>query len=176
MNEIQVLTPMRKGILGVEILNLKLQQVLNPQKNNSVNDNHHLFKLDKIMQIKNNYEKDVYNGDIGLVKEIDNNKKVVLIDFERKIVSYDFQQLDELTLAYAISIHKSQGSEYPVVIICLHTSHYILLQRNLIYTALTRAKKLAIIVGTKKAMQIAINNVNVKIRYTGLRDKMKTIK
>ena len=174
--EIQVLTPMRKGILGVETLNVKLQQVLNPPIKRDQNNTSYLQELDKVMQVKNNYEKDIYNGDIGLVKVIDRNKKIVQVDFEGKIILYDFQQLDELVLAYAISIHKSQGSEYPAVIICLHTSHYIMLQRNLIYTALTRAKKLAIIVGTKRALQIAINNDKVNIRYTGLREKLQIAK
>jgi exodeoxyribonuclease V alpha subunit len=131
------------------------------------------FKVrDKVMQIRNNYEKEIYNGDIGNITRIDPESQMVIVSFDGREVSYVFSELDEIVLAYAVSIHKSQGSEYPAVIIPILTQHYILLQRNLIYTAVTRGKKLVVLVGTKKALQIAINNDKTERRYTYLRQRL----
>ena len=128
-----------------------------------------MYKLgDKVMQIKNDYDKDVFNGDIGRIAGIDTEGQEVIVDFDGRQVTYDFSDLNELVLAYAVSVHKSQGSEYPVVVMPVHISHYMLLQRNLIYTGVTRAKKLVIIVGTKKALSIGIRNNKIQSRFTGL--------
>ncbi|MBW1976306.1 MAG: ATP-binding domain-containing protein, partial [Deltaproteobacteria bacterium] len=127
---------------------------------------------DKVMQIKNNYEKDVFNGDVGRIRAIDMENQVVTVSFHGRDVDYDFADLDELVLAYAVSVHKSQGSEYPAVLIPVLSQHYVLLQRNLIYTAVTRAKRLVVIVGTKKALVIAVKNNRTEKRYTYLRCRL----
>ena len=124
------------------------------------------------MQIKNNYEKLVFNGDIGFIKRIDLETQEIIITFDEREIIYDFTELEEVVLAYAISIHKSQGSEYLAVIIPIHTQHYVLLQRNLIYTGITRGKKLVILVGTKKALLLAIKNNKTKERYTQLKRRL----
>ena len=123
---------------------------------------------DKVMQITNNYEKEVFNGDIGRIVGIDLDEQKVLVKFEDRVVSYEWSDLDELVLAYAISIHKSQGSEYPAVVVPLLSQHYIMLQRNLLYTAITRAKRLVVLVGSKRAVAIAVKNNKVQHRYTNL--------
>jgi len=120
------------------------------------------------MQIRNNYEKEVFNGDIGRIVGIDLDEQKVLVKFEDRVVSYEWSDLDELVLAYAISIHKSQGSEYPAVVVPLLSQHYIMLQRNLLYTAITRAKRLVVLVGSKRAIAIAVRNNKVQRRYTNL--------
>ena len=125
------------------------------------------------MQIKNDYDKEVFNGDIGRIARIDLEEQEVTIDFDGRLVKYDFPDLSELVLAYAVSVHKSQGSEYPVVVMPVQISHYMLLQRNLIYTGVTRAKKLVVIVGTRKALSIGIRNNKIRKRYTGLCKKLK---
>jgi exodeoxyribonuclease V alpha subunit len=130
-------------------------------------------KGDKVMQIRNNYDKDVYNGDIGRIAAIDREEQEVTVNFDGKLVAYDFSELDEIILAYATSIHKAQGSEYPVVIIPILIQHFILLQRNLLYTGITRGKKLVIIVGTKKALAIAIHNNKPQMRYTLLKERLQ---
>lgn len=172
ISEVQVLTPMYKGIIGAINLNAELQQKLNhsPQE---VMRGGRVFKLnDKVMQIRNNYEKEVYNGDIGMISAIDLEKQELVVCFEGRQVIYDFSELEDLVLAYAVTIHKSQGSEYPAVIIPVMTQHYLLLQRNLLYTGVTRAKKLVVLIGTKKALAIAIKNDKVKKRYTRLADRL----
>jgi exodeoxyribonuclease V alpha subunit len=147
--EIQVLAPMHKGIIGVANLNIELQKRLNPGES-GITRGAWSFRLgDKVMQIVNNYDKDVFNGDIGWISKIDPEEREVTIDFDGRQVPYDYSDLDEVVLAYAVSVHKSQGSEYPVVILPVVTQHYMLLQRNLIYTGITRAKKLVILIGTK---------------------------
>lgn len=162
-SDIQVIAPLYKGIAGVDNFNRILQERLNPKGENFPGIP---FKIgDKVMQIKNNYEKDVFNGDIGRVLNID--EKGVTVFFDREVI-YDREELDELTLAYAISVHKSQGSEYEACVMPVLTQHYIMLQRNLLYTALTRAKKLAILVGSKKALAIAIKNNKPYKRNTRL--------
>jgi exodeoxyribonuclease V alpha subunit len=124
------------------------------------------------MQIRNNYDKEVFNGDIGRITRVDGETQVVTIAFDGREVPYDFTDLDEIVLAYAVSVHKSQGSEYPAVIIPLHTQHYMLLQRNLIYTAVTRGRELVVVVGTKRALAIAVKNEKTQRRYTRLRYRL----
>ena len=168
VEEIQVLTPMHKGIVGTLNLNRILQDRLNPRSQKSTSIDGSFRPGDKVMHLRNNYQKEVFNGDIGMIVEIDADAKEILVDFYGRHVSYDHTELDELTLAYAISIHKSQGSEYPAIIVPLLTQHYALLQRNLLYTAVTRAKQLVVIVGTTKALAIALANDTPRKRQTGL--------
>ncbi|NLW36294.1 ATP-dependent RecD-like DNA helicase [Syntrophorhabdus aromaticivorans] len=173
MTDIQVLTPMHRGVVGVANLNISLQTELNHGTDELVRGGRTLKTGDKVMQMRNNYDKDVYNGDIGRVATIDRELHEVKVDFDGRIVAYDHSDLDELTLAYAISVHKSQGSEYPVVIMPVLTQHYMLLQRNLVYTGMTRGKKLVILIGTKKALAIAIKNNKPQKRYSMLRERLK---
>jgi exodeoxyribonuclease V alpha subunit len=173
VDEIQVLTPMHKGVIGAGNLNNTLQQVLNPNETVVQRGNREFRVQDKVMQIRNNYDKHTYNGDIGRIRSIDVAEQEVVIDFDGRQVPYDFTSLDEIVHAYAISIHKSQGSEYPAVIVPIVTQHYILLQRNLIYTAITRGKKLLVLVGSKKALAIAIRNVKSMNRYTRLCQRLQ---
>ncbi len=170
--DIQVLTPMHKGELGVSNLNKVLQEALNPGEASFSSQERNYKVGDKVMQIKNNYDKDVYNGDIGRITSIDSKEQNVTVSFENRLVKYDFYEIDELMLSYAVSVHKSQGSEYPAVVIPVHTQHYILLQRNLIYTALTRGRKLVVMVGAKKALAIGINNSKTQKRYTYLKNRL----
>lgn len=169
--EIQVLTPMNRGSLGVRELNLLLQNELNPTRSGEpfVEKFGWQFRVgDKVMQTENDYDKDVFNGDIGFVTEIDPVEREVRIRFDQREVVYDYGELDEVSLAYAITIHKSQGSEFPVVILPLAMQQYLLLQRNLLYTAITRGKRLVVVVGQRKAMQMAIRNNETSRRYGGL--------
>jgi exodeoxyribonuclease V alpha subunit len=168
MKDIQVLTPMYRGEAGADNLNSILQSALN--KNEVlITRGKKCYKVgDKVMQLRNNYEKDVFNGDIGLIHTINTEDQKLEIIFNGKIVAYDFLDLDDITLAYAITVHKSQGSEYPCVILPLSTAHYIMLQRNLLYTAVTRASKMMVITGSKQALQIAIGNKKSRKRYTSL--------
>jgi exodeoxyribonuclease V alpha subunit len=173
IKEVQVLTPMHKGVVGTINLNQVLQKVLNPSTVmiNAINNS---FKLgDKVMHLKNNYQKEVFNGDIGTIISIDSKKEELSVDYYGRAVSYDFTETDELSLAYAISVHKSQGSEYPAVIIPLMTHHYALLQRNLLYTAITRGEKLVILIGMKKALDIALKNDRPRQRLSMLADRLR---
>ena len=174
INEIQVISPMQRGTLGVKNLNICLQEILNPKigsENFNIGDRS--FRVgDKLIQIRNNYEKNIFNGDIGVIQNCDISNSTIKVAYDSNLIEYSFNELDELTHAFAITVHKSQGSEYPVVIIPLHTQHYPMLQRNLVYTALTRAKKLVVFVGTKKAMSIAVRNGDVKQRYSLLSDRL----
>jgi exodeoxyribonuclease V alpha subunit len=172
VDDIQVLTPMHKGTVGAGNLNVELQQALNPGEDGLVRGNRNFRVNDKVMQIKNNYDKDVFNGDIGRITSIDQENHEVNISFDGRGVPYDHTDLDEIVLAYAVSVHKSQGSEYPAVIVPILTQHYVLLQRNLIYTAVTRGRRLVVIVGTKKAMSIGIGNDKTEKRYTYLRYRL----
>ncbi len=169
LDDIQVLSPMKKGGVGIEQLNHLLQLKLNPSDKplHKFGKTFHLH--DKVIQLKNNYDKKVFNGDVGKIEQILFEDQELTVNFDGCPVVYDFSELDEITLAYAISIHKYQGSECPCVIIPVHTSHYKLLYRNLIYTGITRGKKLVILVGTKKALFLAIKNEEVKKRFAGLR-------
>lgn len=172
VRDIQVLTPMHRGTLGVANLNDRLQELLNPGTD-AITRGYKTFKVrDKVMQITNNYQKEVYNGDLGTILRIDREEQQIKVDFDGRPVVYEFSELDELVTAYAISIHKSQGSEYPAVVIPLTMQHYMLLQRNLIYTGMTRGKKLVILVGSKKALLIAVKNNKTRQRYTGLKERL----
>jgi exodeoxyribonuclease V alpha subunit len=172
-NDIQVLTPMQKGELGARNLNQMLQKLLNP-RGEEVERFGLIYRVgDKVMQTENDYDKEVYNGDIGRITTIDAEACELVVDFDGRKVGYDFCELDELTLSYAITIHKSQGSEYPCVVIPLHTQHYVLLQRSLIYTAITRAKKLVILIGTKKALSLAVTRSESRERTTTLAERLK---
>lgn len=162
--EIQVLCPMRKGPCGIDFLNRDLQKALTPQESGF-----HFRLGDKVMQTKNNYSKDVYNGDIGYISAILTDEEKFLVEMDEKLVEYEFSECDELVLAYAVSIHKYQGSECPCVVIPVHTSHFKLLTKNLLYTGVTRGKKLVFLVGTKKAIAIAVHNEDAMQRYTGLK-------
>jgi exodeoxyribonuclease V alpha subunit len=172
LNDIQVLTPMHKGTVGASNLNAELQRELNPSTDEIARAGKTFKRGDKVMQIRNNYDKDVYNGDIGRIVAIDREEQEVSVNFDGRLVAYDFPELDELVLAYATSIHKAQGSEYPVVVMPILVQHFILLQRNLLYTGITRGKKLVIIVGTKKALSIAIRNNKPQNRYTRLKEHL----
>ena len=172
IDEIQVLTPMHRGEAGTINLNQQLQSVLNHSKGGMAAGGIRFKPNDKVMHLKNNYEKDVFNGDIGVVVEVIQSESKVLVDYDGRIVEYDILELDELTLAYAISVHKSQGSEYTAVIIALTTAHFPLLQRNLLYTAMTRGKNLVIIVGSSKALKIALNNNKTALRRSDLKQKL----
>lgn len=172
-DEIQVLTPMKKGIIGTENLNVALQNALNPSPHPLQKMGREFRVGDKVMQIRNNYQKEVYNGDVGRITAIDFAEQTLEVLFDHKRVSYDFTEIDELVLAYAVSIHKYQGSECPCIIIPVHTTHFMMLHRNLLYTGVTRGKKLVVLVGTKKALAIAVKNDEVKNRYTGLKEAME---
>ena len=172
VRDIQILTPMYRGPLGVHNLNSVLQERLNPQGKEVQRGGRRLRVQDKVMQLRNNYELDVFNGDLGRVIELDEEEEELVVDFEGRRVTYAFGELDELTAAYACTIHKSQGSEYPCVVIPIHTQHYRMLQRNLLYTALTRAKKLAILVGQKRALAIAVSQEDTRQRYTRLAQRL----
>ena len=179
LQDIQVITPMRRTSLGVERLNADLQEALNPEAGDRQALAAHgvaFRRGDKVMQIRNNYEKEVFNGDIGVVAEVDLEEGEVLVSYPAAggpvRVAYDRTELDEIVLAYATSVHKSQGSEFPVVVMPVTTQHYVMLQRNLLYTAVTRAKRLVVLVGTKKALGIALNNNRVETRYSGLAGRL----
>ena len=168
VDDIQVLTPMHRGTVGAENLNLALRQTLNPREDGVTRGGRNFRVNDKVMQVRNNYDKDVFNGDIGRIVKIDAEMQEATIAFNGRTVAYDFPDLDEIILAYAISVHKSQGSEYPAVVIPLLTQHYVLLQKNLIYTAVTRGKNLVVIIGTKKALAIGVKNNKTEQRFTSL--------
>ncbi len=159
---------MHKGRIGVKSLNDILSGALNASGRRIQGTAEPISAGDKVMQIRNNYDLDVFNGDIGVVTGLDAEDKKITVDFEGRLVKYPLESTDELVKAYAISIHKSQGSEYDAVVVPVSTSHYIMLQRNLIYTAVTRARKLVVLVGTKKALAIAVKNDRVRERNTML--------
>ncbi len=169
---IQVLTPMHRGMLGTINLNRELQALLNPLGTSLERGGWSLRAGDKVMQLRNNYDKGVFNGDLGRILAIDRDVASVKVEFLEKIVEYDSDQLDEIALAYATSVHKSQGSEYPVVVMPLHTTHYMMLHRSILYTAVTRGKKLVVLVGSRKALSMAIRNLRVENRNTGLKEKL----
>ena len=169
---VQVLTPMHRGLLGTMQLNRELQQLLNPA-GEALERNGSVFRArDKVMQLRNNYDKGIFNGDLGRIVSFDKEEGKIRVDFDDKVVEYESDEWDEISLAYATSIHKSQGSEYPAVILPLHTSHYMMLYRSLLYTAVTRGKRLVIVVGSRRALAMAIRNVRVEKRNTGLRERL----
>ena len=172
--EIQVLTPMQRGTVGAANLNLLLQEAVNPGGEGLRRGGIQYRKNDKVMQIRNNYEKEVFNGDIGVIEAVDEEDRTLSVRFDGRCVEYDVTELDELVQAYAVTIHKSQGSEYPIVVMPVLMTHYVMLQRNLIYTGITRAKKVLVLVGSKKALSYAIRNVTVQRRNTLLRQRLCT--
>ena len=171
-DRIQVLTPMQRGVVGAANLNLLLQQALNPS-GPSLNRGGYTYRQgDRVMQQRNNYDKDVFNGDLGYIREVDTEERTLKVDFDGKWVEYDVTELDELTLAYATTIHKAQGSEYPIVVMPVLMTHFVMLQRNLIYTGITRAKKICVLIGATKALAYAVRNVSVLKRNTSLRERL----
>ena len=171
--EIQVLTPMQRGAVGAANLNTLLQEAVNPGTAGLVRGGYVFREHDKVMQIRNNYDKEVFNGDIGVVEKADLEDRTLFVRFENRLVEYDATELEELVLSYATTIHKAQGSEYPIVVMPVLMTHYVMLQRNLIYTGITRAKKALVIVGTRKALGMAVNNVTVTKRNTRLKERLE---
>ena len=176
LRDIQVLAPVYRGPAGVTVLNERLQEKLNPASPNK--PERRLFGItyragDKVMQTLNNYEKDVFNGDIGFINAIDSIEHTLAVDFDGKVVAYDWNEVDELALAYAISVHKAQGSEFPAVVMPIVPQHYMLLQRNLLYTAVTRARSLCVLTGSRKAISMAVRNNKVAQRFTALEWRLK---
>jgi exodeoxyribonuclease V alpha subunit len=171
VRDIQVLCPMNRGGLGARALNLELQQALNPPGESRIERFGQLFGPgDKVMQVENNYDKDVYNGDLGVIARLDPAAGELEVDFDGRRVSYGAGELDQLALAYATTIHKSQGSEYPAVVIPLATQHYPMLQRNLVYTGVTRGKRLVVLVGQRRALAIAVGGAQARRRWSKLRE------
>lgn len=176
IRDVQVLCPMNRGSLGVRDLNVRLQQELNPPRPNEPAIERfgwHFRPRDKVIQTENNYDKEVFNGDIGQVLRVDPEERELIVQFDRREVRYDFGELDEVSLAYAITIHKAQGSEFAAVVIPVAMQQYVLLQRNLIYTGITRGKRLVVIVGQKKALALAIRNQKATRRYSGLLARLR---
>jgi exodeoxyribonuclease V alpha subunit len=174
IDDIQVLAPMRRGVIGTESLNIQLQEVLTPKGEAVTWAGRRFLRGDKVMQIRNDYQKEVFNGDIGRIESIDFEDQEVSVVFDGKSVIYPFTDLDDLVLAYAVSVHKFQGSECPCVVMPIHTTHFKLLHRNLLYTGITRGKKLVVLVGMTKAIALAVKNDEVKKRYTGLKQALIT--
>ena len=172
--DIQVLTPMRRNQLGADNLNAVLQHALNPKGAHVERFGRKYRMGDRVMQIRNNYDKDIFNGDIGHIRAVNDIDRQLVVQFDSRSITYGFSELDELVLAYACSIHKSQGSEYPAVVILMTTQHFKLLQRNLLYTAITRGRQLACLIGSSKAVGIAIRNNEIRLRRTGLRDRLQS--
>ncbi len=176
IEDIQVLAPMKRGAIGIDNLNLVLQQTLNPHGQGIQRMGTTYKEQDKVMQIRNNYNKEVFNGDVGRITQIDETEQQLVVAFDQNSVVYEFSELDELVLAYAVSVHKYQGSECPCVVMPVHTTHFKMLQRNLLYTGVTRGKKLVVLIGNKKGLALAVHNEEVLLRHTGLaqaiRDKM----
>jgi exodeoxyribonuclease V alpha subunit len=174
-SDIQVLSPMHRGIAGVGLLNERLQAELNAPKPNAPQRQlgNRVYRAgDRVMQIRNNYDKEVYNGDMGVITAVDLEMQKLTVMMDGRAVPYDFLELDELVHAFAISVHKSQGSEFPAVVIPILTGHYMMLQRNLLYTAITRARRLVVLVGQPRAIAMAVRNDQVAARYTGLRNRL----
>lgn len=173
VGKIQVLTPMQRGVVGATGLNITLQDAVNINKAGLNRGGFSFREGDRVIQVRNNYDKDVFNGDLGYVRKVDMEERMLQADFDGKFVEYDISELDELSLAYATTIHKSQGSEYPIVVIPVLMTHYVMLQRNLIYTGITRAKKVCILIGSPKALAYAIRNMTVLKRNTRLKERLK---
>jgi exodeoxyribonuclease V alpha subunit len=177
IREVQVLCPMNRGSAGARGLNLALQTALNPPRDGQpgVDRFGYSFRIgDKVMQMENNYDRDVFNGDLGFISAIDIEEAELLIDFDGRSVAYPFGELDEVTPAFATTIHKSQGSEYPAVVVPILTQHYTMLQRNLVYTGITRGKRLVVLVGQKKALAMAVRNSRGRRRWSKLRELLQS--
>lgn len=173
LQDIQVLTPMQRGECGAVNLNQVLQEAINPSKIFLKRGGTQYRLNDKVMQIRNDYDKEVFNGDIGIITRVDMEERELTVRFDDRDVVYDVTELDELSLAYAVTIHKSQGSEYPIVVMPFTMSHFVMLQRNLLYTGVTRAKKILVLVGEKRAVYYAIKNETTTCRNTGLAQRLK---
>jgi exodeoxyribonuclease V alpha subunit len=176
LTDIQVLSPMHRGASGVGNLNLRLQAALNPAaatKPERQLSGRLLRVGDRVMQIRNNYQKETYNGDIGRVVHLDLETQTLTVDFDGRPVLYEWSEADELVHAFAVSVHKAQGSEFPAVVVPVLTQHYLLLQRNLLYTAITRARQLCVVVGMKRALGMAVRNAQVARRWTGLAARLQ---
>lgn len=163
---------MQRGAVGATNLNMALQEALNPQGEGLRRSGFVYRPNDKVMQIKNNYDKEVFNGDIGIIESVDLQDRTLLVNFDGRSIEYDATELDELVHAYATTIHKAQGSEYPIVVMPVLMNHFVMLQRNLIYTGITRAKRILVMVGTKKALAYAVRNVTVTRRNTLLKERL----
>jgi exodeoxyribonuclease V alpha subunit len=174
VRDIQVLAPMYKGLVGCEHLNVALQENLNRGMKSGVKENSRFQLGDKVMQIRNNYDKEVFNGDLGIVVQVDTETQELWVSFENRRIRFESNEQDELVLAYAVTVHKSQGSEFPCVIMPVHSAHYLMLQRNLLYTAITRGKQLVILIGSNKAINMAIKNNRQQKRNTFLKEKLAT--
>ena len=174
-NKIQVLTPMQRGVVGASNLNIVLQETINPSKIGLNRGGYSFRQGDRVMQIRNNYDKNVFNGDLGYIQAVDMEERTLMVDFDGTPVEYEVSELDELTLAYATTIHKSQGSEYPIVVMPVLMNHYVMLQRNLIYTGITRAKKICVLIGSTKALAYAIHNMTVLKRNTKLKERLNPL-
>ena len=173
LNNIQVLTPMQRSVVGATNLNTMLQQALNTS-NLGISRGGTTYKLgDRVMQVRNNYDKNVFNGDIGIVEQVSMEDRTLFVRFDDNLVEYEASELDEVTLAYATTIHKAQGSEYPIVVIPILMTHFVMLQRNLIYTGITRAKKICVLIGQPKALAYAIRNLTVTKRNTKLKERLR---
>ena len=173
LQDIQVLTPMQRGVCGAANLNRVLQEAMNPCSLFLQRGGVQYRLRDKVMQIRNNYEKEVFNGDIGAISRVDTEERELTVNFDGREVCYDVSELDELSLAYATTIHKAQGSEYPIVVMPFTMSHYVMLQRNLLYTGVTRAKKILVLIGEKKAVWYAIKNETTSARNTKLAERLR---
>jgi exodeoxyribonuclease V alpha subunit len=175
VRDVQVLAPMHKGEVGTQELNKRLQEALNPAKSGpEVQRFGWSFRVgDKVMQTQNNYTREVFNGDVGRVAAIDESAREVVVDYDGRQVAYDYGELDEVVLALCVSIHKAQGSEFPAVVIPLHTQHFKLLQRNLLYTAVTRGRRLVVLVGSRQALEIAVRNVDTSRRFSLLAERLR---
>jgi len=176
VHDIQVLAPIYRGPAGVHALNERLQEKLNPPA--TVKPERKLFGTvfrlgDKLMQTQNNYDKDIYNGDIGFIRSMDMIEQTLSVDFDGRFVTFDWSETDQLTLAYVVSVHKAQGSEFPVVMMPVVTQHYTMLQRNLLYTAITRARKLCVLAGSRRAIGMAVKNNKVAQRFTALNWRLR---
>jgi exodeoxyribonuclease V alpha subunit len=173
LEDVQILTPMRRNVLGTDNLNFEIQKALNPSGESIVRGGTVFRAGDRVMQLRNNYDKDVYNGDVGFVKAVDSAERSMTVVFDGRPVKYDGGDVDELVLAYATTIHKSQGSEYPAVIVIVHTQHYVMLQRNLLYTAITRGRRLVLLIGVPYAVSRAIETNTVRERRTSLAGRLQ---
>lgn len=174
VRDVQILTPMNRGVLGSRALNADLQALLNPDAQPCITRFGWTYAPgDKVIQLANDYDKEVFNGDIGRVQAIDTDEELLTIDFDGRVVTYEASELDTLALAYATSVHKAQGSEYPAVVIPLAMEHYTLLQRNLLYTAVTRGKKVVVVIAEPKALSIAVKRTDSQRRLTRLRERLR---